>query len=54
MDKLIDGEECTRIDGMTLEDYFELHPDEEAEFIDEMAERSYINEIIDYPEDWVA
>lgn len=35
-----------------LDEYFAEHPDEESEFYDEMYERSYTDEIIDYPEDW--
>ena len=35
---------------VNIEDYFKEHPDEEEEFIEEMA-RLY-SETIDYPEDW--
>jgi len=34
------------------EDYFEEHPEEEDEFIDEMARLAAENEVVDYPEDW--
>ena len=34
-----------------IEAYFTEHPDEEAEFVEEMA-RLYGDDEIDYPEDW--
>lgn len=34
-----------------LEKYFEEHPEEEAEFIDEMA-RLMEEEFVEYPEEW--
>lgn len=34
------------------EEYFEDYPDEEEEFIEEMAQWEAEKEIIDYPEDW--
>lgn len=36
---------------ITLEEYFKAHPDEEAEYIDAMAEMETEN-FVDYPEDW--
>ena len=36
---------------ITLEEYFKAHPDEEAEYIDAMAEMEAEN-FVDYPEDW--
>ena len=39
-------------DYVDLEEYSKEHPEEEAEFIEEMYRLSYIDEIIDYPEDW--
>lgn len=36
-----------------LEEYFKEHPEEEEEFIEEMARLHYNDEIIDYPEYWV-
>lgn len=36
----------------SLEEYFKAHPDEEAEFLDEMASRVYDNEPVDFPEEW--
>ena len=35
-----------------LEQYFAEHPEEEDEFIDEMARLSNVGEILEYPEDW--
>jgi len=40
------------IDNLTLEEYFKAHPDEENEFIDEMARLHANDEIIDYPDDF--
>ena len=36
----------------SLEEYFKKHPDEENEFVEEMARLYYLNDPIDYPEDW--
>ena len=36
---------------ITLEEYFKAHPDEEAEYVDAMAEMDAEN-FIDYPEDY--
>ena len=36
----------------TLEEYFADHPEEEAEFIEEMARLQNNDEVIDFPEDW--
>lgn len=36
----------------SLEDYFADHPDEEEEFIEEMARLDAEKELVDYPEDW--
>lgn len=36
----------------SLEEYFADHPDEEEEFIEEMARLSYVDEILELPEDW--
>lgn len=35
-----------------LDEYFAEHPDEENEFIDEMARLSNVDEVLEYPEDW--
>ena len=37
----------------TLEEYFAKHPEEEDEFIDEMARLLVRDETIDYPEYWI-
>ena len=37
----------------TIEDYFNEHPEEEEEFIEEMARLHFYDEPIDYPEDWI-
>ena len=37
---------------MDLEEYFEEHPDEEDEFIDELARLEEEKGPVDYPEDW--
>lgn len=37
----------------TLEDYFKDHPDEENEFVDELA-RLEEERFVEYPEDWRA
>ena len=36
----------------TLEEYFADHPEEEQEFIDEMARLQWNDEVLDFPEDW--
>jgi len=35
------------------EEYFRDHPDEEAAYYDDMAALFHVDEIIEYPEDWV-
>lgn len=39
-------------DVLDLEAYFKEHPDEEEEFIEEIARLHMNDETIDYPEDW--
>jgi hypothetical protein len=43
------------IDGLTLDEYFKAHPDEEQEFIDEMARlHDFSDEVLDYPDhEWL-
>lgn len=40
------------IDNMSLNDYFKAHPEEEHEFIDEMARLHYHDEPVEIPEEW--
>ena len=37
---------------INIDEYFQEHPDEEAEFYDEMCRLSHTDEILEYPEDW--
>ena len=37
----------------TLEEYFEEHPEEYDDFVEDMAEQAYCDEIAEYPEDWL-
>lgn len=36
----------------SIEEYFKDHPDEEAEYIEEIARLEAEKEPVDYPEDW--
>lgn len=37
----------------TLEEYFEAHPDEEADFYDDMAILQEHEDSVELPEDWI-
>ena len=40
------------VENLTLDDYFKLHPEEETEFIEELARLHAHDEPVELPEPW--